>query len=239
MQILEGPADAVEQTFRKICKDPRHHDVQLVEKVPIEVRSFGDFAMYFSKLLNKDFEALIAGKGVFSQEVIARQHAIIEGLTRHFKDEAQKRSEHTELPLHHEDQLIRTLHRLIHMAVKAIAVLMTMVILWGVADVVWVLYRKLMAPPLFLLDISDIFATFSAFLAVLIAIEIFVNITLYLRKDVIPVKLVIATALMAIARKVIVFDFKKLDWPFIAATGIVILALGITYWLLQKQDSTQ
>lgn len=45
-------------------------------------------------------------------------------------------------------------------------------------------------------------ATFGAFIAVLIAIEILVNITAYLRNDVIQVKIVIATALMAIARKV-------------------------------------
>ena len=38
---------------------------------------------------------------------------------------------------------------------------------------------------------------------VLIAIEIFVNIRLYLGADVLPVQLVIATALMAICRKII------------------------------------
>lgn len=236
MQVLEGPAEAVDQTFRKIRKDPRHHDVHLVERVPIDERSFGDFNMAFSRLSDEDFKALSEEKGAFSSEVLKRQHAIIQGLSRHLKEEADKRAEHTELPLHHEDPLIRFLHRVIRWAVKGLAVLMTFVILWGIADVVYVLYNKLSSPPLFLLDLSDIFASFGAFLAVLIAIEIFINITLYLRSDVIPVKLVVATALMAIARKVIIFDFKKLDWPFIAATGIVVLALGITYWLLCKLE---
>ncbi|MFW5811213.1 MAG: phosphate-starvation-inducible PsiE family protein [Thermodesulfobacteriota bacterium] len=40
---------------------------------------------------------------------------------------------------------------------------------------------------------------------------------------------------MAIARKVIIFDFKELDPEYIWASGGVILALGITYWLLVKQ----
>jgi len=83
-----------------------------------------------------------------------------------------------------------------------------------------------------LLNISDIFATFGAFLAVLIAIEIFTNITLYIRNDVVPVKLVIATALMAIARKVIVFDFKEITPMYLLATAAVVLALGVTYWLI-------
>ena len=86
---------------------------------------------------------------------------------------------------------------------------MIIVIVWGLGDVVYVLYQRLMAPPFLLLSISDILATFGAFLAVLIAIEIFINITLYLRTNVIPVRFVVATALMAISRKVIIFDFKK------------------------------
>ena len=109
---------------------------------------------------------------------------------------------------------------------------MVLVIIWGIGDVLYVLYMRLMEPPVYLLSISDIFATFGAFLAVLIAIEIFINITLYIRHDVLPVKLVIATALMAIARKVIIFDFKELSPMYIFATGSVVLALGITYWLI-------
>jgi uncharacterized membrane protein (DUF373 family) len=86
-----------------------------------------------------------------------------------------------------------------------------------------------------LLQINDILATFGAFLAVLIAIEIFINISMYLSTDVIPVRLVIATALMAIARKVIIFDFERITPPYIYGTAAVVLALGITYWLITKR----
>jgi uncharacterized membrane protein (DUF373 family) len=65
-------------------------------------------------------------------------------------------------------------------------------------------------------------------LVVLIAIEIFINITLYIRSDVIPVKLVVATALMAISRKIIVFDYKHLDPAFVSSSALVVFALGIT-----------
>ena len=139
---------------------------------------------------------------------------------------------HEELPYKHDDPLIQFLHKTIRIAVKILAILMTLVIIWGVGDVVFVLYQRIMSPPMYLLNISDIFATFGAFLAVLIAIEIFTNITLYIRNDVIPVRLVIATALMAIARKVIVFDFKVLTPMYLLATAAVVLALGITYWLI-------
>lgn len=68
--------------------------------------------------------------------------------------------------------------------------------------------------------------TFGAFMVVLIAIGIFQNIILYLRHDVIHVKIVLATALMAIARKVIILDYDELDPLYIFATWVVLLATG-------------
>lgn len=140
--------------------------------------------------------------------------------------------EHKHLDENVDDPLIATLHKLIRFAIRILAVLMTAVIFWSVADVLLVLYEKLSEPPVFLLDMSDIFQVFAAFLAVLIAIEIFANITLYLRDDVIHVKLVVATALMAIARKVIVLDLSILEPSYLYAIAAIVIALGLTYWLL-------
>ncbi len=135
-----------------------------------------------------------------------------------------------------DDPFIDFLHKIIRVAVKVLAVLMVAVIVWGIGDVMYVLYQRLVEPPFLLLSISDILATFGAFLAVLIAIEIFINITLYLKTDVIPVRLVVATALMAISRKVIIFDFEKVTPPFVVGTAAVVLALGITYWLIARKS---
>jgi uncharacterized membrane protein (DUF373 family) len=135
----------------------------------------------------------------------------------------------------HEDPLIRVLHRIVRVAIKVLAVLMVLVIVWGIGDVIFVLVQRLTQPPFMLLQISDILTTFGAFLAVLIAIEIFINIKMYLSSDVIPVRLVVATALMAISRKVIIFDYENITPPYIYATGAVILALGLSYWLITRR----
>ncbi len=140
-----------------------------------------------------------------------------------------------DLHMPHEDPIIHVANQVIRIAVKILAVLMVAVIVWGIGDVIFVLYQRLMEPPLMLLSINDILATFGAFLAVLIAIEIFMNISMYLTKNVIPVRLVIATALMAIARKVIIFDFEQISPPYIYGSAAVILALGVTYWLITKK----
>ena len=112
-----------------------------------------------------------------------------------------------EIPNDHNDPLIDFLHKTIRIAVKILAVLMVFVIIWGIGDVVYVLYMRLMLPPVFLLSISDI----------------------------LPIKLVVATALMAISRKVIIFDFKEITPMFIIATASVVLALSISYWLISKK----
>lgn len=135
-----------------------------------------------------------------------------------------------------KDPLLRGAQRLILISVRALVVLMTLVIVWGVADVVWVLFERLRQPPVMLLTISDILSTFGAFIAVMIAIEIFENLTIYLRQNVIEVELVMATGLMAIARKVIVLDYKELSPEYVWATGGVVLAMSIGYWLVKQKS---
>lgn len=134
-----------------------------------------------------------------------------------------------------EEPLIHGLHVVIRLCVRILAVFMTLVIMWSVADVVWVIYERVIASPVGLLNVNDILASFGAFMVTLIAIEIFLNIVLYLRDDVLHVKLVLATALMAIARKVIVLDYKTTEPEYIWATAAVILALSIGYWLVAKK----
>lgn len=141
---------------------------------------------------------------------------------------------HEELSPIHEDRYIRFLHRLIRLSVKILALLMVLVILWGIGDVIYVLYTRLIKPPFLLLQIQDILDTFGAFMAVLIAIEIFINIRLYLESNILPIRLVIATALMAIARKVIIMDYTQLNYQYIYGTGAVVFALGIAYYLIVK-----
>ena len=138
-----------------------------------------------------------------------------------------------------KEPLMQYLRVIIRWAVRVLAVLMTAVILLGVVDVCWVLYKKLTQPPFMLLTISDILATFGAFMAVLIAIEIFVNIIIYLRDDVIHVKIVLATALMAIARKVIILDYAVIEPEYVWATAGVTLAMGIAYWLVVSRGEPQ
>jgi len=139
---------------------------------------------------------------------------------------------HQELSDKHHDPLIRRLHVIIRWAIKLLSILMVFVIILGSLDILFVLYTQLSTPPYYALEVSEIFQVFGAFMVVLIAIEIFINIRLYLGSSVLPVKMVVATALMAVARKIIILDMKFATPMEVFALATTIIALGITYWLI-------
>jgi len=60
-QTLEGPPEAVRDTFDKICRDPRHRDVVKLVERPTQERSFADWSMGFrnaNKLSEESQEAI-------------------------------------------------------------------------------------------------------------------------------------------------------------------------------------
>lgn len=138
------------------------------------------------------------------------------------------------MQIDNEDTLSKKLEIVIHWSVRTLSILMVFVIVMGVLDVGWTLYQRIITPPIYILTINDMLATFGAFMAVLIAIEIFINITIYLRDNVIHVKIVMATALMAISRKVIIIDLEQIDVMYVFAIGCVVLAMSIGYWLIHQ-----
>lgn len=80
---------------------------------------------------------------------------------------------------------------------------------------------------------SSLIEIFGAFLNILIALEVLENITAYLRGSGIRIELVIVTALTAVARKIVIFDFNKLSGTDLIGLGLAIFALTISYWLVR------
>ncbi len=240
LQVLEGPDQVIDDLVEIIKRDSRHTNIQMLYRNPIERRQYSDWSMGFKRLSDqdlKDVEGLrhFAEKD-FNPDYLSQHDSVVQSLMNHYRKERVQTIGQSELGVNQDDQMINVLHRVIRGAVRVLAVLMVLTILWGVIDVVMVLYGKILQPSLEDLRPRDIIVVFGAFLAVLIAIEIFMNITLYLRDDVVHVRLVVATALIAIARKVIILDFEKIEPLYIFATATVVLALGIVYWLMGSQS---
>lgn len=59
-QVLEGPRDAVEETFERIQMDDRHYEVTLLDIAPISGRSFANWSMGF--VGKRDLRELFPGR---------------------------------------------------------------------------------------------------------------------------------------------------------------------------------
>lgn len=134
-----------------------------------------------------------------------------------------------------KDPLISFLTKIIIVCVKFLAVMMVLVVIWAVIDVAIYMFQQFAAPKVSTFSVDGLIDLLGAFLAVLIAIEVFLNIVFYLKKDAIHVPLVLGTALTAVARKVIVLDYTIAQPHHIYAIAASILAVGITYWLVTKK----
>lgn len=211
IQVLEGEEKIIDDKIIEIKNDPRHKDFRVLEKKKISAREYAEWTMGFKRVdkndvrdlpgLNKFFETDLSG------DLESAKITLINRMLHHYRSEGKKKNIHEELSLEEEDAFIRFLHTMIRFGVKALALLMMLTVLWCVIDVVVVIYQEILSHPITDLGKSEILHVFGSFMIVLIAVEIFINITLYIRNDVIPVKMVVATALMAVARKIIVFDF--------------------------------
>ncbi|MFK8035461.1 MAG: phosphate-starvation-inducible PsiE family protein [Hyphomicrobiales bacterium] len=141
---------------------------------------------------------------------------------------------HVELDPNHEDSVIRVSNRIVRQMARVLSVLMVLVIGWTILDAFYTFGIRLLEPPVFLIEGKGLMVVLGAVLSVLIAIEVYTNAALYLTSNVIHVRLVVATGLMAVARKIITLDYKETDPQLVFAFAALVLALGFAYWVSSK-----
>lgn len=138
-----------------------------------------------------------------------------------------------------DDNFLHGLHGLEKLVAKVLAVCLVAVIFVSLFDLIKVLLVELWQEPIGFFN-STLIELFGLFLNILIALELLENITGYLRKNVIQVELVLVTAIIAIARKIIIFDSSKYDYRSLIALGGATICLSVSYWLLKqlREDSS-
>lgn len=137
-----------------------------------------------------------------------------------------------------DESFLHTIHLVENLVSKVLSLAMVLVIIVGVVDLVVVLFRELQTEPYGFFNITLI-ELFGLFLNILIALEILENITAYLQKQVVQVELVVVTALIAVARKLIIFDFSKNSGLELVGLGVAILSLALSYWIIRRLGSHQ
>jgi hypothetical protein len=78
MQVLEGPAPGVRDTYSRVSKDRRHTDLRLIEVGPAEMRLFRDWNMCERRLTASETPFLsLIGQGLeFRPDQISAENAL-------------------------------------------------------------------------------------------------------------------------------------------------------------------
>jgi uncharacterized membrane protein (DUF373 family) len=138
-----------------------------------------------------------------------------------------------------DELFLQFLEKLEVVVAKFLSILMVCLSLIAVYDLCVFLFQLLIQhvnQPIFDFPKEGLFEAFGLFLNVLIALEILENITVYLKEHYVQYELVVATSLIAIARKIIIFDLEKKDAFDLIALSIAVLTLSISYLIIRSMN---
>ncbi len=117
-----------------------------------------------------------------------------------------------------------------------VLLIMSTILILAFVDIVWEIKERIISPPMFIIDASGLMDLFSLFLLLLIGLELLETVKAYLKDDIVHVEFIILVTIIAITRKVIIWDFKKYNTQELISLAIMIAALGVTYFLIKKAD---
>lgn len=127
---------------------------------------------------------------------------------------------------------IYSINKIQKFTAKVLSLVMIFVILVSGWDLIIVTLEEFMTEPV-LVGHQTLFKLFGLFLDVLIALEILENITAYLQSNMVQMELVLVTSLIAMARKIIIFDFNKAGGFELIGVATAIFALSLSYFIIR------
>jgi uncharacterized membrane protein (DUF373 family) len=133
-----------------------------------------------------------------------------------------------------DEKFLDFVHLVEKLISKVLSVALLIVIAVALFDLVYILFQDIIISHPAGFYNQGIIKVFGLFLNILIALELLENVTAYLKKNIIHVELVIVTALIAVSRKIIIFDSETQNSEDMIAISVGIFALAISYCLVRN-----
>lgn len=118
-----------------------------------------------------------------------------------------------------------------------ILVLLIAVIALSMISLVYAMVVTILSPPVLLLTSTELLDIFGVFMLVLLALEFFESIRVFLRDNVIKFELVIVIAITAISRKIILIDYNTTSDLHLIGLGVLVFSLAAGYYLLRRANT--
>ena len=129
--------------------------------------------------------------------------------------------------------MLKVMQRFEHVIIAALLVMMMLAILVATIDLGWTLVQRLVEPPVLLLQVEEISEIFGLVFMILIGLELLETVKTYLAKDQLHVEVVFLVAMIAVARKVILLDAKKLEPTVLYGVAAIIAALAVGFFFVK------
>ena len=137
-----------------------------------------------------------------------------------------------------DEKFIELLEQIEVIISKILSLAMVALIISATGHLLYFLFQELLFDPNLVFK-NTLFEIFGLFLNLLIALELLENISAYLRKHVIQVELVIVTSLIAVARKIILFNLDKKSGADLIGLAVALFALAISYWIIRYTNANR
>jgi len=122
-----------------------------------------------------------------------------------------------------------------HTIIRSLIYMMAVIIFISTIELGYLLVKDIVSPPVFFLEIDELLELFGFFLLILIGIELLETIKAYLQDKVVHSEIVLEVALIAIARKVIILDFKAYDSVVILGIAALIVTISFAYYIVRRK----
>jgi uncharacterized membrane protein (DUF373 family) len=133
--------------------------------------------------------------------------------------------------------LVRKLERAIMLC---LVVMMSVVLVLATLELGWIIIKDVITPPVLILEIDELLDIFGIFMLALIGIELLETIIkTYAKEQIDRVEIVLAVAIIAISRKVIILDVKELGSLTLLGIAAIIIALSVGFFLLKRSHNSQ
>ena len=139
-------------------------------------------------------------------------------------------------PTKHKNPLFIYLRVLQKFIIVLLLIIMSIILVVATIDLGVYILRNLIQQNIDKFSLDNLGELFGIFLVILIGVELLQAVKAFLEEEIVHVEIVVLVAIIAIARKVIVWEFKDLSAFETIGLSAMMLVLAVTYYLIKHID---
>ena len=118
--------------------------------------------------------------------------------------------------------------------IKILMIILTLCLILALGSLVQIVYHRIISPPFLLIDITLLFEIFNLVLIIAVGYELVKSLSIIISSDVIPTRLIIQIAIIAIANKIITLDMKNVKTEMLYGMASILIGLGAAFYFLHN-----